>query len=319
MANLYNVAWGDDTSQQGVSLPRKHAYPSDGTYEITATRLDTGMTGQTTIVIAANGPQITLDEAQGKPRTAALSILSPTRSNSFTVDWGDGTPPVSGVPRGSVSYTYAKRGTFSVVVTDERTGKTATASVIFPPDFTIDWTVTAQALGVYQVKAKVSTPAGVESLSVSLGRIGLSASAVTKNGPGDFSITTIAASGLSASEPLVLDAAGFTVSCVITPTKASSGHCEANVPLGLRHVSNAGFLGIGRGTWVRPFVERGVTEVELTWLNSNGSPYDGVVHKIAAWKEAAFGYYYGYTAKVVIPGTTTELRCKVGPDGTCSL
>lgn len=320
MAILYDVDWGDETTETQVSLPRKHNYPGDGAYTVAATRRDTAMQASTQVVIAATGPQITLAAVAGSPRKATLSILSPTRSNNFTVNWGDGKPPSTGVPRGSVAYTYTAKGTYTVTVTDMRTGLAATATIEFAPDFVIQWAVTAEALGLYRLQATITTPPGVDSITARIRTISLGS--VTKTGPGQFNLVNVGAASLfSASEVLTITAAGYSVTCTVTPKTVSSGRCEANAPvLGVKHISNGGVLGIGRGTWLTPYAESGVTEIELRWLNSNGTPYDGTVTKISPWKESSNqGYWYGYIAELKLPGTTTVLRCNVGPDGTCTL
>ncbi len=320
MAKLYDVDWGDGTATEtSVPLPRKHNYPSDGTYPIKATRRDTQMQGSTTIVLAANRPQISLTRDDAKPRSASLGITGPATAR-YTISWGDGKPPVTGTAAGTYPYVYDRKGTYTVTVTDERTKLSVTAEVSFPADFIVDWVVTAKTLGVYELKAVVKTPTAVDNVSIKVGALSLGG--VTKTAPGRFEGSVLSTSILKATEPLVLTVDGFDpLTCQVTPLKASSGRCESNVLLAVRHVSNAGFLGIGRGTWLHVYAESAVNEVEVSWLDTSGKPDSGYPPRmIATWKESSNqSYMYGWTAIVKIPNTTTELRCKVGPDGMCSL
>lgn len=246
-------------------------------------------------------------------------------ARTFRIDWGDGTAPET-QRAGAVDLThvYARKGTYAVTVVNEQRNVLATTKTItFPADFVIDWTTKKASALSWDNVITVQTPASVEAFTgVKFDDRLIGLSAVTKTAPGRFTIKTSSAPNIGTDKAkLTITAAGYDVVCANVTVRAdqASGRCEVYGPqLKVKHVSNAGVLGVGRGTWLTVYAESGVDEVDVTWLDPNGAPYPGYDKRIKTWQESPnFGYMYGYTAVVKVPGTGQELRCKVGPDGAC--
>lgn len=64
---------------------------------------------------------------------------------TYKIDWGDGTAPETAVPGATERlHVYSKRGTYTVTVTSEVTGKSATRSVtVEDPDAAPEFTLIA--------------------------------------------------------------------------------------------------------------------------------------------------------------------------------
>lgn len=242
----------------------------------------------------------------------------------FTIDYGDGTPPQTGKPAlVEQLHIFPRKATYQVKVTDQTTGKSTTHPVVFPPDFILAWTTTATGiLGTWQNVIEVTTPPAIESIvSARFDDRIIQLGSITKTGPGRFRVNTQSLIGGENATLRLEFAGGYAVTCAMKVRAAGTGVCESYAPLlQVKHVSNAGVLGIGRGTWLHVYTESGVPEVNLRWLNSNGTPYDGTVIKVPTWRESAnLGYWYGYKAELTLPGSTAKLICSIGPDGTCTL
>lgn len=241
----------------------------------------------------------------------------------FTIDWGDGTAPQTDRPSGEQPLRlYSRKGVYQVKVTDQTTGRATTKQLAFPADFILNWTTTPTGvLGTWSNVIEVTTPPAVESITAARfdDRI-LSLSSVTKTAPGKFRISTQSLIGGEEATLTLEFIKGYTITCRMKVRAAGTGTCNTYAaPLALWQASNAGVLGLGRGTWLTPYAESGVAEVNLRWLNADGSPYDGQVIKLPTWRETGFAYWYGYKAELTVPGTNTKLVCPIGPDGRCSL
>ncbi|HEY1378032.1 MAG TPA: PKD domain-containing protein, partial [Gemmataceae bacterium] len=142
------VDYGDGTGGQGLPLAGTaftlaHTYAAPGTYTVTVTVTDDDGAGNTDTVQVAvtGGAQLTAaiagpaDAVRGQPRTFILTAADgsgdPTVVYNFALDWdGNGTTDQTVVgPSGTtVDHAFPAVGTFTVRMTADRSGRTATAA-----------------------------------------------------------------------------------------------------------------------------------------------------------------------------------------------
>jgi PKD repeat protein len=129
----WSFDWGDGntSSQTGTSpLAPSHVYDVGGVYTATVTVKDAAGTSSppatTSVVIGNVAPVITQfvhpDGPYGTPITFSVAVTDASMADTaagFQIAWdfGDGTPPQTGMNLDTVAHTFAAPGTFTVTVT----------------------------------------------------------------------------------------------------------------------------------------------------------------------------------------------------------
>lgn len=142
----FTIDFGDGSAPEtGVvsNEERRHLYPRHGLYTVTVTNEQSGKssTRQVTVGDPQAAPEFTV-AATPTPRQVRALVTYPD-TDTFTIDFGDGTPSVTGVaPNDERLHTYAVRGTYTVTVTSTTGGKSFTRNITVEdpeaaPEFTV--------------------------------------------------------------------------------------------------------------------------------------------------------------------------------------
>ena len=208
------VDYGDGSGPQtltvtGGSFTLNHTYTQAGTYTVTVTATDNGLTGTSTISALVQSAQSQSPPVVGFPSDAiANSGLSLTLTGTVTdtgpgpltatVDYGDGTGPQTlAVTAGNVTlnHTYAQAGTYNIVVTATDNGLAGNFSI----SALIQNTQT-------QTPPIINVNSGVTN-----GLVFTQPGTITDNGPGPLAATVDYGDG-SGPQTLVVTAGSFTLS-----------------------------------------------------------------------------------------------------------
>ena len=118
----YQLNWGDGTVESGITgqsvLNRTHGY--SGAQDFTVTVQSGGVTlGAATVAVQVPSPVLN-PSIQGLTLTLQVDAL--VAGAAYTLDWGDGlTEPLNaGAPAATLTHTYARPGSYTVVVRPAR-------------------------------------------------------------------------------------------------------------------------------------------------------------------------------------------------------
>jgi PKD repeat protein len=151
----YTFDYGDGTAPvEQASATASHTYTSDGSYTAKVTVTDSaGNASSATsgITVTPDSPPAAVLSGPGTATTNAEVTFSGSGSTdtdgtpiaSYAFTWGDGTPGSGELVDSTASHTYAKAGTYAVVLTVKDTGgqiSTASANVTVsdPPPVVVD-------------------------------------------------------------------------------------------------------------------------------------------------------------------------------------
>jgi hypothetical protein len=194
----YDWDWGDGTAH-GSANPDAHTYAASGTYVVTLVvesgGKEVGFSIRTVKVVATDLPPVVAGACTWSANTWTMQLVDSSTDDKpglkVVVDWGDGGPKSSVAPGGTVSKTYGKAGTFTVVqkaIDSKLQSSTSSCGTATAGYFAISGTVYA---------GDGTTPIASALVTLKKGATTLAAKSTTTNGayafgnlkPATYSIT----------------------------------------------------------------------------------------------------------------------------------
>ena len=209
------VDYGDGSGAQPLTVSAgnftlSHVYSQTGTYTVTVTATDNGLTGNASLSAVVSTAVTQTPPIVSLGNSAAATTGTPfTQSGSIadngpgplvaTVDYGDGSGPQALALTGgafTLNHTYAQAGTYVITVAAADNGFTGSASI-----------------GVLVVNAATTTPPSVTlggNVSATTGTAFTQTGTIADTGPGPLTATVNYGDGTS-PQTLTITAGGFTL------------------------------------------------------------------------------------------------------------